>query len=173
MKLSSILFLSAASGSALSQTIELPDLADGSYIISIDGDSQITWTDITANVTNSPPLAIPKHDAASTSSRLRKRYNWPSGTYPWCPGGDWLLQDDFYQHSWNAFYSACAAGGDNQFPANSVFVQYQGTAVSYMCAYTANPCHVDEWVDAVNWAAGNCAGRGNGWMEPGMFVNEA
>jgi hypothetical protein len=172
MKLSSIFFLSAAFGSALSQTIQLPDLADGSYIISIDGDGKQIWTDITANVTNAPPPAIPKPDAVSTNSRLRKRFSWPSGTYPWCPGGDWFLQNDFYQHSWGAFYDNCASGGDHKFPKNSVLAEYQGSSVSYMCAYTANRCNVDEWSDAVNWAAGNCHGRSNGWMEPGMLVNE-
>ncbi|KAK4124421.1 hypothetical protein N657DRAFT_595284 [Parathielavia appendiculata] len=169
MKLSSILFSSAAFGSALSQTIQLPELPDGSYIMSLDDDGKLTWTDITANVTSSPAPAIPKRDAAGSSSRIHKRFNWPSGTYPWCPGGDWFLLTDFYDHGWDAFYATCAAGGGYKFPRNTVLTEYQGTSVSYMCAYTTNPCNVNEWVDAVNWAAGNCHGRSNGWMEPGYL----
>jgi hypothetical protein len=116
MKFSSIVFLSAAFGSALSLSVQLPHLADGTYLISIDGASKQILTDITANTTDAPPrTAIPKREAASVSSRLGnldKRYTWPSGTYPWCPGGDWFLFTDFYDHSRNAFYDACAAGGE-------------------------------------------------------------
>ncbi|KAK4098750.1 hypothetical protein N658DRAFT_517879 [Parathielavia hyrcaniae] len=169
MKLSSLLVSTATLGLTLSQTIQLPDLADGSYIISLDDDGKVTWTDITANVTASSPAApavIPKKRDTGSSSRIRKRFNWPSGTYPWCPGGDWFLQADFYDHGWDAFYATCAAGGGHRFPRNTVLTEYQGTSVSYMCAYTANPCRVDEWADAVNWAANNCHGRSNGWMEP-------
>ncbi|KAE9578277.1 hypothetical protein CGMCC3_g5660 [Colletotrichum fructicola] len=63
----------------------------------------------------------------------------------------------------------CKANGDHKFPKNTVFANYQGTSVSYMCAYTANPCNVNEWADAVGWAASNCKGRSNGWMEPGYL----
>ena len=85
MKFSSILTLSAAFGSALSTTFQLPDLADGTYLLSFDESGKQIWTDITANKTDS---AVTKRDAASTNSRIQKRFNWPSGTYPWCPGGD-------------------------------------------------------------------------------------
>ncbi|KAH9204366.1 hypothetical protein DL95DRAFT_398582 [Leptodontidium sp. 2 PMI_412] len=169
MKLSSVLALSAAFSSALSQTIQLPELADGTYLISIDGDGKQILTDMTVNTTDTTPVAIPKRETTSINSRINKRFNWPSGTYPWCPGGDWFLQSDFYDHGWDAFYGACAANGDYKFPRGSVFVQYQGNSVSYMCAYTTNPCSVDEWIDAVNWVSSNCAGRSNGWMEPGYL----
>lgn len=172
MKLSSIFLSATAVGSALAETIQLPDLADGSYIISIDGEGKPTWTDITVNTIDSAPAAIPKRDGASNSFRANKRYNWPSGTYPWCPGGDWFLENDFYQHGWDAFYAQCKANGDHKFPKNTVFANYQGTSVSYMCAYTTNPCNVNEWADAVGWAASNCKGRSNGWMEPGMCSSQ-
>ncbi|KAF0321397.1 hypothetical protein GQ607_011400 [Colletotrichum asianum] len=169
MKISFILISTAAVVSALAEIIQLPDFSDGSYIISIDGKGKPTWTDITVNTTDSAPAAIPKRDAASNSFRANKRYNWPSGTYPWCPGGDWFLQNDFYQHGWDAFYAQCKANGDHKFPKNTVFANCQGTSVSYMCAYTTNPCNVNEWADAVGWAASNCKGRRNGWMEPGYL----
>lgn len=173
MKLSSTLFLSTVFGCALSHAFQLPDLPDGSYIITINGDGNPTWTDIAANTTDSPPPDAPKLIEDSTSSRLRKRFNWPSGTYAVCPGGNWFLQDEFYQRSWNAFYNTCYGGGEFKYPPLSALAQYQGTSVSYMCAYTTNPCRVEEWQDAVNWASGNCFGRSNGWMEPGMLMNEA
>ncbi|KAK1994598.1 hypothetical protein LX36DRAFT_583993 [Colletotrichum falcatum] len=164
MKLSSIFLSAAAVGTALAETIQLPELADGTYIISLDGEGKPTWTDVTVNATGSAPPAT--RDVAGSGPRVNKRFNWPSGTYPWCPGGDWFLENDFYQHGFNAFYDSCAANGDHKFPRNTVFANYQGTSVSYMCAYTTNPCNVDEWSDAVNWAASNCVGRSGGWMEP-------
>ncbi|KAI8226648.1 hypothetical protein K4K57_008883 [Colletotrichum sp. SAR 10_99] len=73
------------------------------------------------NPTDSAPAAIPKRDATSNSFRANNRYNWPSGTYPWCPVGDWFLKNDFYQHGWDAFYAQCKANGDRKFPKNTVF----------------------------------------------------
>ncbi|OIW24351.1 hypothetical protein CONLIGDRAFT_718716 [Coniochaeta ligniaria NRRL 30616] len=164
MKFSTILSLSAALSTALAQTFTLPALANGSYILSIDGDGNQVATEVTtANVTDTTS----KRDFTSTiNSRINKRFNWPSGTYPWCPGGDWFLQDDFYNHGFSAFYDSCYANGNHKFPAGTVFANYQGTSVSYMCSYTTNPCNTAEWSDAVNWAASNCYGRSNGWMEP-------
>ncbi|KAF4906729.1 hypothetical protein CGCF415_v007840 [Colletotrichum fructicola] len=80
----------------------MQDLEDNGYIISIDGEGRPTWIDITVNTTDSAPAAIPKRDAASNNFRANKRYNWPSGTYPWCPVGYWFLENDFYQHGWDA-----------------------------------------------------------------------
>ncbi|KAK4183470.1 hypothetical protein QBC35DRAFT_98188 [Podospora australis] len=165
MKFTGPIFLLSAmlSSTVLAQTIQLPQLPDGTYLISIGEDGKQTYTEITAsvNATNNAPTP-----GISSSARLGKRFNWPSNTYPWCPGGDWFLQDDFYNHGWDAFYASCADGGDHKFPAGTTLANYQGTSVSYMCSYTANPCRPDEWVDAVNWAASNCHGRSNGWMEP-------
>lgn len=169
MKLSSILPLSVAFSTALSHTFTLPELADGAYVISLDVNGKQVVTDVVVNATDAAPSTIPKRETTIINSRINKRYNWPSGTYPWCPGGDWFLQADFYDHGWNAFYSGCLANGNNKFPAGTLYVQYQGNSVSYMCAYTANPCNVEEWVDAVNWVSANCAGRGGGWMEPGTL----
>lgn len=169
MKLLPIVFISAALGSTLANTIQLPNLPDGTYLISIGEDGKPTWDEITRNATDAPAPVIPRRDTTSNSARLGKRFNWPSGTYPWCPGGDWFLQNDFYDHGFNAFYDMCRDGGNHKYPQNTVITQYQGTSVTYMCAYTTNPCRPDEWADAVNWAASNCHGRSNGWMEPGMF----
>ncbi len=49
-------------------------------------------------------------------ARLGKPFNWPSNTKPICPDGDWFLQDDFYNHGWNAFYAICAESGDHKYP---------------------------------------------------------
>jgi hypothetical protein len=172
MKFSTAISISAAVGLVIAQGFTLPDLADGSYIISIGGDgSQIaTALPDAVNETTTTEAASAKRGAAAggVNSRIvNKRFNWPSGTYPWCPGGDWFLQDDFYNHGFSAFWDSCNANGGHKFPANTVFANYQGTSVSYMCAYTTNPCNPAEWSDAVNWAASNCHGRSNGWMEPG------
>src|SRR4051812_26534159 len=145
MKLSPILFVSAALGSTLAHTIELPGLPDGSYLISIGQDGKPTWTEITANATDAPAPVIPKRGPTSTSARLGKRFNWPSNTGPFCPGGDWFLQDDFYNHGWDAFYAMCASGGEHKYPKNTVITQYQGSSVTYMCSYTTNPCRPEEW----------------------------
>ena len=172
MKLSPVLVVSAALSSTLAHIIQLPHLPDGSYFIGIDEDGKPTWAEIIVNATDAPAPGIPKRDTTSTSARLGKRFNWPSGTVPFCPGGDWFLQDDFYNHGWDAFRAMCAAGGDHKYPRNTAITQVQGTSVTYMCAYTTNPCRTEEWSDAVNWAANNCHGRSNGWMEPGMFGEE-
>ncbi|KAB5511540.1 hypothetical protein GE09DRAFT_1047562 [Coniochaeta sp. 2T2.1] len=168
MKLSNILPFSAFIASSLAQTFTLPSLADGSYIISLDSSgNQVATSLATDNTTTVTQRDVPL--PVVINSRINKRFNWPSGTYPWCPGGDWFLQSDFYDHGFSAFWDSCAANGAHKFPAGTVFANYQGTSVSYMCSYTTNPCSTDEWSDAVNWAASNCHGRSNGWMEPGYL----
>ncbi|KAK3377956.1 hypothetical protein B0H63DRAFT_547580 [Podospora didyma] len=142
MKLSPILFLSAVFGSAMAQSITLPDLPDGSYIISIGSDGKPT----------EGPTSQP-------TSPLRVLLRPPCGS----------AMNDFYNYGWNAFYNMCAAGGSHKWPQGTVITQYQGTSVTYMCSYTTNPCSTAEWADAVNWASGNCIGRSNGWMEPGYL----
>ncbi|KAK0702815.1 hypothetical protein B0H67DRAFT_499936 [Lasiosphaeris hirsuta] len=169
MKLSPILFISAAFASTLAHTIQLPDLPDGSYLISIGEDGKPTWTEITANATDAPAPVVPKRGTNKISTRLRKRFIWPSGTFPYCPGGDWFLQDDLYSHGWDAFWNMCWEGGNRRYPAHTTITQYQGSSVTYMCAFTTNPCGTEEWVDAVNWVAGGCPGRSNGLMEPGFL----
>jgi len=170
MKLAPILLITAALGSPLANTIQLPDLPDGNYLISIGDDGKPTWTKIVANVTDAPAPVIPKRDTTSTSAPLGKRFNWPSRTYPWCPGGDWFLQRDFYDHGWGAFYAMCDEAGDHWIPKYRSIATYQGTSVTYMCTFsTSAPCRTDEWVDAVNWVSNNCYGRSNGWMEPGYL----
>ncbi|KAK4466370.1 hypothetical protein QBC42DRAFT_327799 [Cladorrhinum samala] len=168
MKFSPVLLISAIFGSALADSITLPEsLPNGSYLISVGADGKPTWTEVaTANVTDTPKRDI---TPGSTSARLGKRFPWPSQTYPYCPGGDWFLLSDFYDHAWNAFYDSCYANGNHKFPQGTVFANYQGNAVAYMCAYSANPCSADEWVDAVNWVSSNCVGRSDGWMEPGYL----
>ncbi|KAK3994463.1 hypothetical protein QBC44DRAFT_367643 [Cladorrhinum sp. PSN332] len=146
MKFSPILFISALCGSALADTIQLPNLPDGNYLISLGEDGKAAWTELPAgNVTDAPAPVISKRGSTS------------------------LLQNDFYNHGWDAFYATCAAGGNKKYPKNTVVANYQGTSVSYMCAYTTNPCRPEEWHDAVDWAASNCHGRSNGWMEPGFL----
>ncbi len=162
MKLSPILSVSAAFGSTLARTIQLPGLPDGSYLFSIGEDGKPTWTEITANATGAPAPVVP-------SARLGKRFVWPSGTVAHCPGGDWFLQDDLYKNGWDAFYNTCWQGGDNKYLANTAITQFRGSSVTYMCSFTTNPCRVEEWADAVNSVASACSGRNNGWMEPGMF----
>ncbi|KAL0934991.1 uncharacterized protein CTRU02_209582 [Colletotrichum truncatum] len=169
MKFSSILLPTAVIGSAMAQSVQLPELADGSYLLTTDADGKQVWTEFNVNVTDSAAPPVAKREGAGPSSRINKRFNWPSGTYPWCPGGDWFLFSDFYDHAWDAFYSTCWNAGSHKYPAGSILVEYQGNSVAYMCAYTANPCSVDEWADAVNWVANNCAGRSSGWMEPGYL----
>jgi hypothetical protein len=174
MKLIFILSLATFFGTALS-SIKLPEnLADGTYILSFDNDGKEVWTDITASVIDAPPHQGSKFNVTGdgTTSNLHKRsFNWPSGTYASCPGGDWFLQKEFYDRSWNSFWNACRSNGNHKFPRGTGLFQTQGTALSYMCSFTENPCATAEWEDAVNWVAGNCIGRSNGWMEPGMLLN--
>lgn len=169
MKLLTIVFLAISLTLTLCATVQLPEgLTDGSYMIGIDEAGLQTVTEITPNSTTlsgTPPIL--NRDLAS--SRLNKRFIWPSGTYPVCPSGDWLSSNDFYGRGWDAFWWDCHNNGAHKFPKNTILANYQGTSVSYMCAYTTNPCNTDEWADAVNWAAGNCWQRSGGWMQPGMF----
>ncbi|KAK7026234.1 hypothetical protein R3P38DRAFT_3192824 [Favolaschia claudopus] len=165
MKLLSILFTLATIGSALAQAIQLPVLPDGAYIISIGEDGKPTWTNITAKVAEPP--AMVKREPASIV--IEARPDWPSGTYARCPSGNWFLSTDLYTQSegtWETFFEQCESSGSYQFPAGTALTNYQGTSVSYMCAYSANSCSISEWHDAVGWVQGSCGGRSNGWQEP-------
>lgn len=136
MKASIVVFLSALFGSALTQTIALPsDLTDGAYIISINGAGKQIVQDVTASraSTTGPTSAEAPPLNVTIPGRLRKRYPWPSNTFPVCSEGDWMLQSDFYDHSFNAFWDSCKANGNHKFPRGSVFANYQGQSVSYMC----------------------------------------
>jgi len=171
MKLSSIFAISGVLGSALAQSIQLPHLPDGGYLMSIDKDGKPTWTELANTTTEAATLAtVKRRGRAGNSARLNKRFNWPSGTYPHCPGGDWFVQGDFYDHGWNAFFEECYSYGDRRLPAEArLMAQYQGSSVTYMCIWSSNPCNTEEWIDAVDWISKTCIGRSNGWMEPGML----
>ena len=171
MKFTALLSISAIAASALAQTLPVPeDLADGVYLITIDNDGSSQITKQLANVTGTTTTTTTTDDSSPVSKRRfgkKRAYNWPSGTYPYCPGGNWFLQNDFYNRAFDSFWNTCASLGSYKIPAGARLVAKQGTSVAYMCAFTTNPCNTNEFGNAVDWTAGSCAARSNGWMEPG------
>lgn len=121
--------------SATYQGITLPsNLKDGAYIITINEGGNRTIQDITVNIAAAGASFL---NTVSINAKLfgrhRKRYPWPTGTSPVCPGGDWMVQTDFYDRAFNAFWDQCRINGNNKFPRGSVFANYQGESVGYMC----------------------------------------
>ena len=164
MRLATPALLSAIIGLALGQSLTVPDLPDGVYLLSLDADGETVWSALNATSAGDVKTDTPKRDL---DSPVRRSTDWPSGTNVFCPGGDYLLENDFYGVDWQGFYSACADSDGHGFPRGTSLVKQLGTATSYMCAFGNAPCRPDEWADAVSWLQVNCWRRSNGWMEPG------
>ncbi|KAJ0161395.1 hypothetical protein CTA2_6297 [Colletotrichum tanaceti] len=139
---------------------------DGIYVVRTDGTGSEVHTKI-ADLDHS--LANATAAAAADAEGLEKRaVAWPGGTYPVCVSLQWIGQYDFYTGgAWQYFYTGCQEAGGQRFYSGDTLYSRYGTAVAYMCSYSpsGNPCSVGEWVDAVNWIAGACPARGNGYME--------
>ncbi|KAK3398165.1 hypothetical protein B0T20DRAFT_353832 [Sordaria brevicollis] len=147
MKFTTLLSLFSLASSAMAKSLVIPqDLADGAYIISEEADGTQITTDL-GNITST----------TSTDSIVDKRaVTWPSGTYPWCPGGNVFVDTDFYDHAWGLFYDSCKALGNSKIPNGGRLVVKWGSVVAYMCSYGSNPCRTAEWGEAVSWIAGVC-----------------
>ncbi|KAK6223100.1 hypothetical protein QIS74_03945 [Colletotrichum tabaci] len=164
-KLLSVITASLAFFAASSAYVVPLEGEDGIYVVRTDGTGAEVHTKI-ADI----DLSLANATAAATDAEgLEKRaVAWPSGTYPVCVNLQWIGQWDFYNGgAWQYFYNGCLEEGGRRFYNGESLYSRYGTAVAYMCSYSpsGNPCNVGEWVDAVNWIAGTCSARGNGYME--------
>ncbi|TDZ18881.1 hypothetical protein Cob_v008026 [Colletotrichum orbiculare MAFF 240422] len=154
----SLAFLGAASAAVVPLEGE-----DGIYVVHTDD----AGTEVHTKIADLDP-ALLNGTTPNTASLNKRAVAWPGGTYPVCVSLQWIGHYDFYDGgAWQYFYSACEEySGHRFYNGDSLYSRY-GTAVAYMCSYSndGNPCSVGEWVDAVNWIAGTCSQRNNGYME--------
>ncbi|KAK1520220.1 hypothetical protein CPAR01_15271 [Colletotrichum paranaense] len=178
--------LIASAGPVLS-TLVPPGSQQGTYIVTLTPEGEELHTrvsgipDIHAVEDKlspfsqaTPPLTphLPRRDATS----------WPSDTKPLCSDSPWITTAAFNSNpngARNAFAAQCAALNGKRLGYREKIYSHWGEAVAYMCSYAGsgdvgngrdggNPCVVQEWVDAVEWAARACGGRnGDGYMECG------
>ncbi|KXH67405.1 hypothetical protein CSAL01_02587 [Colletotrichum salicis] len=155
-------------------TLVPPGSQQGTYIVTLTPEGRELHTRI-PDVDIPPP---PHHLRRDTTT-------WPPDTTKAiCSDSPWITTADFASHpngARNAFAAQCAALNGKRLGYREKIYSHWGDAVAYMCSYAGsgdvgngknggNPCVVQEWVDAVEWAARDCGGRnGDGFMECGEF----
>ncbi|OHF02688.1 hypothetical protein CORC01_02084 [Colletotrichum orchidophilum] len=155
-----------------------PGTQQGTYIVTLSPEGQEIHARLPdINHDNAHVLPLPPPPPPPPPQSPRGATAWPSHTAPLCSDSPWIGTYDLYHDNGarNAFSSQCAALAGARLGNGDKIYSHWGDAVAYMCSYAGsgggggggggNPCVVQEWVDAVDWAAASCAGRNGGYME--------
>ncbi|KAK0616143.1 hypothetical protein B0T14DRAFT_434223 [Immersiella caudata] len=153
---------------ATAHTFQVPaDLADGTYLVSLDANNEHVFETLDVH-----PLAARGLPNSAKFHALTRRVDFPSGSSAVCQQP---LVNDFDEfgsgQAWDQFFNSCNALGGQKLKAKQALVTRAGNAVSFMCNYSSggNPCSTAEWVDAIGRVRSACSDAPSGKDQTGFF----
>ncbi|KAK4159552.1 hypothetical protein QBC43DRAFT_293945 [Cladorrhinum sp. PSN259] len=134
--------------------IQLPDLGDGVFAVSLDANGK-------ANVTRLVDAsAIAARDNTIGAPELGRR------GIPISNGGCMAIHDNHgnFDAAKDAFKDQCNNGV--KIPGGNVLYSVRGNAIAYGCSWGGdNPCGANEFDDFIGWAANKCGNYRGAWAD--------